>query len=179
MAARARKQEIVRAKFARSIAEKLATKLRLPEEQTRMYGTNRVIPPGNLKRNVMRKLFGGWVCREFGHGSGRIFTLALARDILCLLRDQFGLPAGHVAEVKHLQSLLTLARKRNLSKKRRPRPQRKPAMAVDMDNMETQLMEVEANLFCIFVLWIQVNFMISRLHVNRRMTWNFMPRQRP
>ena len=146
MAARARKQQIVRAKFARYIAEKLATKLRLPEEQTRMYGTNRVLPPGNLKRNVMRKLFGGWVCRDFGHGSGRIFTMALARDILSLLRDQFGLPAGHVAEVKHLQSLLTLARKRKLSKKRRPRPQRKPAM-VDMDNMETQPM-MEANLFC-------------------------------
>lgn len=135
MPSRQRKQQEVRARFAERIAKRLAKRLREESHQTRIHGTNRLLPLGSLKRSSLRQLFGGWINKYFG--KGRILTKALAREVCNLLREEFGLGVTPKDEWIRMCSLLVLARKRKLTL-----PDQK-APAPRMDALETQPLSSE------------------------------------
>ena len=122
----------------RMVSKKLIRRLE-KGDPTRMHSTNRLIPPGTLKRDDVRFLFCGWVQKL--RGQGRLVTLKLAQSVCLMVREHFGLPrleAEHEkAECKRLHRLLKEARKRNLSR-------RQPVAAGALvDNVDTLPMHNE------------------------------------
>ena len=117
-----------RAKHARFIAKRLMKRLGDHDHETRMHSTNRLLPPGSLKRTTLRKIFGGWAKRLYG--AGRILTKTLSGEVCFTLRQHFGLeiPAP-MDEVVRLHNLMKQARKRKLEV-------RKSATAIG-DNVDT------------------------------------------
>ena len=117
-----------RAKHAHFIAKRLVKRLGSHDHETRMHSTNRLLPPGSLKRTSLRKNFGGWAKRLCG--SGRVLTKTLSKEVCFTLRQHFGLenPAP-IEEVIRLHNLMKQARKRKLEV-------RKSATAMG-DNVDT------------------------------------------
>ena len=102
-----------RAKHVHFIAKRLTKRLGGPDHETRMHSTNRLLPPGSLKRTTLRNIFGGWPKRLCG--TGRILTKTLSKEMCFTLRQNFGLenPAP-MEEVSRLHNLMKQARKRKL-----------------------------------------------------------------
>lgn len=132
MAVRARKQKRLRAETAKIISQKLAKVLASEEHQRRIHGTDRLFPRGSLKRQILRTMFGGWIKKYVG--CGRIFTKTLAKDICGILREQFGMGTSPQDEWVHLQVLLSLARKRKLSKTRKVKVKKSVSAMGDCDD---------------------------------------------
>ena len=104
----------------------------------RIYGTNRVLPEGIFKTDILQKLFAGWV-NKF-KGSGRLFTIRFCKEVIGTLRNEFGLDPQSRGDVEaiRLHRLLKVARKRKLG----GHPQVKArAMSCGSaaDNIETQV----------------------------------------
>lgn len=133
---RAHAQNEQRSVHVRYVTRQLAKRLKGESHQSRIHGTNRLLPNGSLKRRVLRQIFGGWVHR-YAPCQRRLFTRRLAKDVCQALRDKFGMdPMEDEREEKRMASLLALARKRKV---KRPRTK-----AMNMDNVETLPMPEEA-----------------------------------
>ena len=133
MGARSRLQRDKRVQYTQMVCKKVIRRLE-KLDMTTMHSTNRLVPPGSLKRAEVRFLFSGWVRKL--KGEGRIVTLKLAQHVCMNVRDYFGLPPledDHAkAEFRRFHRLLKEARKRGLAS-------RKP---MAMDNAETLPMHV-------------------------------------
>jgi hypothetical protein len=119
MPARERKQKSVRKGHVKIIVDEMYQRLQSKKHKKRMRNTNRILPPGGLRRAVIRKVFSFWVL-EF-YGKGRILTKKLATDVCCRLRKKMGL--GYLKdedEITRMHVLLKAARKRQLGKFRDP-----------------------------------------------------------
>lgn len=123
MPCRAEIQRRLREKYAQFISEQLCAVLEGDRE--RVFATERLLPPGSMKRKCLRRLFGGWA-KEFRE-KGRIFTINLAARVCALTRDALGLPMSSVEDVR-MHSMLKTARKRAVEI---------PTMASAMDTCET------------------------------------------
>ena len=130
MGRRANEQREYREKVAQWIAKRVAKRLASTDED-RLIGTNRLFPPGGLRRKCVREIFGGWPAKFAGNG--RCFTRALASRCCVILRDRFGLENPPPSqEVSRMHELMKLARKR---KCQRPKVAMPP---VNPDEVETQ-----------------------------------------
>lgn len=132
MGSRARKQSIVRAWYVKFLAKKMVSRLKGNDDhQTRIHGTNRLLPVGSLKRQCVRNVFAGWV-RQL-RGAGRLLTMKLSREVCSKMRVHLGMDPAEPPELEVLRvhGLLKQARKRNLNLS-------KPVVAaMDIDNQET------------------------------------------
>lgn len=136
---RRRKQNAKREEFLGLVVRKMIKKLEREDDLARLHATNRLIPPGGLRRHAVKRLFWGWVKKL--RGEGRVVTKKLAALACGKLRDYFGLPHldGEMAtkESDRFHRLLKLARKRGLGK------------ASAMDSLETQPMHQEEGRFLV------------------------------
>ena len=144
MPTRAKTLGAQRAKHAHLIVKRLVKRLGSHDHETRMHSTNRLLPPGSLKRTSLRKNFGGWAKRLCG--SGRVLTKTLSKEVCFSLRQHFGLenPAP-MEEVIRLHNLMKQARKRKLEV-------RKSATAMG-DNVDT--LPYEARCLSLFAIKLQ------------------------
>ena len=121
MPARKILQKSIRKDHVRTIVRNVAKTLKSKGHQKRMTTTNAILPPGGLRRRVIKKVFGGWIC-DF-HGQGRVLTKRLAKDVCKGLRKKFelGPPTNDDgSEVSRMHQLLKAARKRKVSKPVKP-----------------------------------------------------------
>lgn len=123
---------------AKQIAKRMAKRLRSEKQQKRIYGTNRLVPAGSLKKRALKELFGGWV-KKYARREKRLFTKRLAQDVCGILRAEFGMGPTPADEWLRLSSCLAQARKRGLQKYKAP--QRSMAM---LDNCDTLPLTCEA-----------------------------------
>ena len=103
--------------------------------QKRMVTTNRLLPLGGLRRQCIKKIFGGVVLDFIGQG--RVLTKTLAKEVAHKLRRKFNLAVCEGAdrndEVNRIHVLLKGARKRKIG-------DQKPKLAMSgssMDNLDT------------------------------------------
>ena len=99
MPARERKQKSVRKGHVKIIVDEMYQRLQSKKHKKNMRNTNRILPPGGLRRAVIRKVFSFWVL-EF-YGKGRILTKKLATDVCCRLRKNWGLDTWRMRTKSH------------------------------------------------------------------------------
>lgn len=162
MGRRAKDQRKYREQLARWIAKKVAKRIaETDQDESRLLGTNRLLPPGGLRRRCVRNIFGGWAMKF--QGGGRCFTKPLALRCCVLLRDRFGLENPPPAEeVARMHELMKLARKH---KCRRPKAAMPPA---NPDEVETQplMFEASASNECLnFIALACISLMSSKFHI--------------
>lgn len=129
MPSRERCQKVKRRSYAKIIYHNIFKKLSSKQHRKRLTTTNRLFPPGTLRRRCLRNTFAGWVLQFVGQG--RILTQSLAQDVCKHLRANLEM-ADHEdgvqeLEAKRLHQLLKAARKRQL----------RPLAMSSMDQLET------------------------------------------
>ena len=131
MPKRERQQKSVRKGHVKIIVDEMYRRLQSKKHKKRMRNTNRILPPGGLRRAVIRNVFSSWVL-DF-YGKGRILTKKLATDVCCRLRKKLGL--GYLKdedEITRMHVLLKAARKRQLGKFRDPRGKSQAMSSMDL-----------------------------------------------
>ena len=106
MGRRRKEQDQRRVAAVRWVVKELFKNLNTPVHQKRIRSTNRLFPVGNLKRAVLRQLFGDWPS-EF-YGWGRVFTHKLAGECCDLLRKKYGLDPSEMQEKENARLLCLL-----------------------------------------------------------------------
>ena len=120
---RRQEQKKLRKKHVDLICRKICN--RLANDTERATTTNRILPVGSLKRESVRMIFQGWICKF--RGNGRCFTKRLSKDVCRRLRNELGLDREIPEdEPKRLLALLKHSWKLGLTNRRK------------MDNVETQ-----------------------------------------
>ena len=135
MVSRKRQQRSVRKGHTKVIGDHLWKRLKSKSHKKRIHTTNSLLPPGGLRRQVIQKIFGGWILQFYGEG--RILTKKLAKDVCKYVRKKMDLgPSGEEGdEAKRMHMLLKAARKRKIQK---------PLKAMSsMDNLETVPMHLD------------------------------------
>ena len=148
MPCRGVEQRVARARHAGLVSKRLSKRLNKEDQLNRMHATNRLFPLGSLKQKKLQYLFGGWPSKFIGRG--RIFTVALCKQVCMELRKRFQLD-GDVPkeEALRLRSLLQVARKRKL--------QQPKAMSMNpMDTMDTLPMEDSCHSSHVFLRFQQM-----------------------
>lgn len=131
MPMRERHQKSVRKGHVKIIVGEMYKRLQSKNHKKRMRNTNRILPPGGLRRAMIRKVFSTWVL-EF-YGKGRILTKQVATEVCCRLRKKLGL--GYLKdedEINRMHVLLKAARKRQLGKFRDPRDKSQAMSSMDL-----------------------------------------------
>ena len=116
MPSRERCQKVKRRSYAKIIFRNIFKKLSSKQHKKRLTTTNRLFPPGTLRRRCIRNIFAGWVLQFVGQG--RILTRSLAQDVCKQLRKYLHMTdhedGVQELEAKRLHQLLKAARKRQL-----------------------------------------------------------------
>lgn len=90
---------------------------RINGELQRVHSTNRLLPPGGIRRRDVKRLFSGWCSKMQGYG--RVITRRMAKEVCRGLRERFGLPVlsdeQEGLEVGRLHTILKVAKKRQLA----------------------------------------------------------------
>ena len=135
MSSRKQEQKALRKQFVKKIVGRMSKRLASKKHQKRMVTTNRLLPLGGLRRQCIKKIFGGVVLDFIGQG--RVLTKTLAKEVAHRLRRKFELPVcegdHRNDEVNRIHVLLKGARKRKIGGQ-------KPKLAMagsSMDNLDT------------------------------------------